>query len=190
MKLRVLLRDIHHWAALLVALPVAVMIGAGVLLMLKKEVGWIQPPTQAGVERSGVPTKTFQELFEAARAVPQARIDTWADLDRVDVKPGKGVVKFVAANRWEVQVDTHTGKVLQAAYRRSDLIESIHDGSFFADWAKLYVFLPAGVVLFVMWATGMYLFILPHWKRRERAKRRARERGLTERTATNPTPAE
>ena len=32
--------------------------------------------------------------------------------------------------------------------RRSDLIESIHDGSYFGgDWTKLGLFLPAGIVL-------------------------------------------
>ena len=142
MKPQILFRKVHHWAAIVVALPLAVMIGAGVLLMLKKDLDWVQPPTVTGAS-TAFPAVPLDELFAAARATGRAGIDRWQDLDRVDFKPDKGVVKFVSASRWEVQVDTATGQVLQVAYRRSDLIESIHDGSFFADWTKLYLFLPS-----------------------------------------------
>jgi hypothetical protein len=52
------------------------------------------------------------------------------------------------------------------AYRRSDVIEQIHDGSFFSDAVKLYVFLPTGVFLILMWGTGLYLFLLPRLRRK------------------------
>ncbi len=173
MKLRVLLRHIHHWGAFVIALPVLVMIGAGILLMLKKDVDWIQPPTAAGAAPGAVPAIDMSMLFAAATSVPEAGFESWADMDRVDIKPDKGVVKFIGVNRWEVQVDTANGEVLHVAFRRSDLIESIHDGSFFADWSKLYLFLPAGVGLFILWATGIYLFVLPHAMRARRRKRQA-----------------
>lgn len=141
--------------------------------MLKKEVSWIQPPTVSGVS-SQMPVLGLPELFAAAQSVEKAGLRTWADLDRVDIKPGKGVVKFVGENRWEVQVDTATGEVLQVAFRRSDLIESLHDGSFFAGWTKLFLFLPSGAILLVLWGTGLYLFFLPRVKnyQKHRAKRR------------------
>lgn len=167
LKPQVLLRKIHHWGSIFVALPLLLMIGAGILLMLKKEVNWIQPETVAG-SQTGVPSLTMAELFAAAQAVPEANIGEWHTLKRVDFKPGKGLVKFVGSNNWEVQVDTHTGDILQVAFRRSDVIESLHDGSFFSDATKLYLFLPAGILLFVLWATGLYLFFLPHIKKRQK----------------------
>lgn len=91
---------------------------------------------------------------------------TWDDVDRLDVRPSKGVVKVRARSGWEVQVDAKTGEVLQAAVRRSDLIESLHDGSFFHEKVKLWIFLPAGLILAGLWGTGIYLFFLPLWKRR------------------------
>lgn len=36
MKLQVLLRKIHHWGSIVIAIPLLVMIGAGVLLQMKK----------------------------------------------------------------------------------------------------------------------------------------------------------
>ena len=65
-------------------------------------------------------------------------------------------------NRWEVQIDTETKQVLHVAYRRSDLIEQLHDGSWFNEKVKLYIFLPSGIILFILWITGLYMFILPY----------------------------
>ena len=83
----------------------------------------------------------------------------------------EGIFKFVSKTNWEVQVDTHTSEVLSVAQRRSDIIESIHDGSFFADWVKLWIFLPAGVGLFVLWVSGVYLFSSSEYKKRRINKR-------------------
>ncbi len=80
----------------------------------------------------------------------------------MDVRSGTGVVKVRAENHWELQIDTTNGEVLQVAVRRSDLIESIHDDSFFHENFKLWVFLPSAIVLAGIWGTGIYLFLLPY----------------------------
>lgn len=147
------------------------MIGAGVLLMVKKEFNWIQPPSQKGIDRQLVPMASMQDLFDAALTVDVAEFTRWDELQRADLKPGKGIIKFVSKSNWEVQVDTHTAEVLSIAQRRSDVIESIHDGSFFADWVKLWVFLPAGIGLFVLWITGIYLFTSAEYKKRKKRRR-------------------
>jgi uncharacterized iron-regulated membrane protein len=107
------------------------------------------------------PRISFDRVLETARGVPEAGIRSWDDVDRVDVRPSRGLLKVTSRTRWELQIDLETGALLQSAYRRSDLIESIHDGSFFHPWAKLGVFLPAGILLTVMLVTGLYLFWLP-----------------------------
>ena len=174
MKAQVLLRKIHHWGSAIIMLQMGIVIGAGVILQLKKEIDWIQPSTMRGSAPSDIPAKTMEELFVAAQQVEELELESWPDLSRVDFKPDKGVVKFVAANNWEAQIDASTGEPLQIAFRRSDIIESIHDGSFFADWVKLYIFFPSALILLVLWATGIYLFFLPHvkqWQKNNRAKK-------------------
>ncbi len=167
-----LLRQIHYWLSLAVMVPLGVMIAAGLVLMLKKDVDWIQPPTVSGAAPRAVPRHDLASLFAIAQGVEELRLEAWTDLSRVDVKPGKGVIKFVAANNWEVQIDTHTGDVLQVAFRRSDIIEQIHDGSFFGREIKLFVFLPTGVLLLIMWGTGGYLFVLPQLRTWQKARKR------------------
>ena len=118
-----------------------------------------------------MPMVSMQELFNAASEIEKAGFTNWEELNRADLKPGKGIIKFVSKTNWEVQVDTHTSEVLSVAQRRSDIIESIHDGSFFADWVKLWIFLPAGVGLFVLWVSGVYLFSSSEYKKRRVNKR-------------------
>ena len=135
---------------------------------MKKVSPYIQPPTQHGAGTE--PAIGFERILEVARSVPEVEIESWEDIDRLDVRPGKGVVKVRCKNRYEVQIDTETSEILQVAVRPSDLIESIHDGSYFNDHFKLWVFLPAGIVLAMLVITGIYLFLLPYLVRRKRVR--------------------
>lgn len=166
MNWKKLTRKTHYWASLFIAIPSAIVIGSGLILQMKKQSSWVQPPTARGSAKT--PTLTFDEILKVAATVKEAEIESWSDVDRLDVRPGKGVVKVRANNRWEVQIDAKDAKVLHSQYRRSDLIESIHDGSFFHPLAKMWLFLPAGIALFIMWLTGIYLFLMPYLGRRKR----------------------
>jgi len=166
MKSKILNRKLHRWAAIVTALPIVIVIVSGIILQVKKEFDWIQPPTQLGTDN--VPVLSFDQILDAVRDVPDAGLTSWEDIDRLDVRPGKGIIKVRGNNDQEIQLDAATGKVLQVAIRRSDFIESIHDGSFFHESFKLWVFLPSAVILAVMWGTGIYLFLLPYMLRRHR----------------------
>lgn len=161
-------RRVHRVGAVAVLLPSAVIFLSGLLLHMKKEWAWVQPPMKTGA--SSVPSVALADLLERAKSVEEAGVTSWDDIDRLEFRPRTGVVKVRCRSRWEIQMDGSTGAVLQTAYRRSDLIESIHDGSFFHRLAKLWVFLPAGLVLVVLWSTGAYLFALPYAVRRRRRR--------------------
>ncbi|MEM6673587.1 MAG: PepSY domain-containing protein [Planctomycetota bacterium] len=167
-------RRLHRMGALLAAAPLLVVITSGILLQLKKDWGWVQPPTQRG--STSELTIDWDTIIQSAASVPEAGILSWDDVDRLDVRPGKGMLKVRGKNRWEVQVDAVTGAVLQSSYRRSDLIESIHDGSVFHERAKLWIFLPTALVLLALWVTGIYLWLLPHLVRRRRRVKANRTR--------------
>ena len=164
-------RKLHRWGALIVCVPLLLVILTGLLLQVKKQVSWIQPPTKVG--SSNAPEITWDQILDAAKNINEANINSWQDVDRLDVRPAKGIVKIQSRNRWELQIDSKSGTILSSTYRRSDLIESLHDGSFFTESAKLWIFLPSGMVLLGLWATGAYLWWLPI--RVKRKKKRKRE---------------
>lgn len=170
---RILSRKAHRWGAIAIALPFLVVIASGLLLQLKKQVAWVQPPEVKG---SGVtPSIALDRVLQIAQGTPEAGIQGWADIDRIDVRPAKGILKVTSMTRWELQIDSETGAVLHSAYRRSDWLESLHDGSWFHPLAKLWVFFPSGVIVLVLWLTGLYLFLLPFQTRRNRARLLAAE---------------
>ena len=149
-------RKTHYWGSFIILLPVLIIIITGIFLQLKKDVVWIQPETTTG-QISNDPSISFEQILTIAKTIKVAEISSWNDIDRLDVRIGKGIVKVRSNNRWEIQIDTHSGEVTQVAYRRSDLIERIHDGSWFHDKVKLWIFLPSGIILFVLWITGFYM---------------------------------
>lgn len=162
-------RRLHRWGSVATLLPFALVILTGLVLQLKKQVAWVQPPT-ARSEAPGL-VIGWDGLLDAARGVPEAGISGWDDVDRIDVRPGRGIAKVRSNASWEVQIDTVTGAVLASEYRRSDLIESLHDGSFFGEWVKLGVFLPSGLIVFGLLGTGVVLWWMPHGARLRKKRR-------------------
>lgn len=172
MSFNVLNRKIHYWVGFGAALPLLVMIASGLLLQGKKQFTWVQPPEVRGTGTT--PAIDLEAILAAVKTVPAMNVQSWDDVNRLDVRIGRGMVKVWLMNGYEVQVDLGTGQVLQTAYRRSDLIESIHDGSFFGgDWVKLGLFLPAGLALLVLWLGGAWMWWVPF-----AAKRARKSRGL------------
>ena len=155
------------------AVPLLLVVLTGLLLQFKKQVAWIQPATKRGETEQLL--ISWDNVLDAAKAIPAAEVESWKDIDRLDVRPSKGVIKIRCKNRWELQLDSSSGNVLSSAYRRSDFIESLHDGSFFSDYVKLYVFSANGLILLGLWITGAWLWYLPIGVKRKKKKKRSAE---------------
>lgn len=153
-------RKIHHWVSIFIALPLLLILCTGMLLLVKKQVSWVQPKTQSG--QSGTPSLEFSRILEIAQAVPEAKIAGWQDIDRLDVRPSGGIIKIRCKNNWEIQLDHASGEILQSTFRRSDIIESIHDGSIFHEQAKPWLFLTCAAGFLLLWMSGLYLFVISH----------------------------
>ncbi len=166
MSLKKTNRTIHKWVSIIIAIPLLVILITGALLLVKKEFSILQPPTMKGQERK--PTIAFSQILTIASAIEKAEITSWQDIDRLDVRPSKGIIKIRTNNNLEIQIDASNGKVLHVAQRNSDLIESIHDGTFFEKNANLWLMLPVAVASLIMLVTGIILFTLPYLKNRSK----------------------
>jgi uncharacterized iron-regulated membrane protein len=164
-----LTRKIHYWLGAIIALPLLVVVASGILLQLKKQLTWVQPAEQ----KPPIKALTIgpEQMLQALQQDPELKVQSWDQVERIDIRPQKGLAKLTLETGLEVQIDTSNGKILQKAVRRSDLIEAIHDGSFFAgDYTKLGLFLPTAIALLLMLITGMWLWWLP--LKTKRAKRK------------------
>ena len=169
----VLNRKLHYWGAAIIAIPLLALFVTGLLLQMKKHWAWVQPVEQRGSTKA--PVIELSGILKAIRehSDPHVAVQTWDDIKRLDVRPDRGVAKATLHNDYEVQVDLGTGRVMQVAYRRSDWIETIHDGSIFGDWVKLGVVLPSACVLLFLWGSGMWRWTYPLINRRKARRRRA-----------------
>jgi len=172
-------RLVHKWVSIVIAIPLLVVFVTGILLLTKKEFDFIQPPTARG--ESTVPSISFDQVLAVANTVERAQINSWDDIDRLDVRPGKGIIKIRSRNRFEIQVDGRTGDILHVAKRRSDFIESIHDGTFFQKNANLWLMLPVAITALVMAITGIIMFFIPYLKKKRRKKGAVKEKGFEKR---------
>lgn len=162
-------RRIHYWATAFVALPLLLVLLTGVLLQIKKQWSFVQPPEMRGL--GSEPTISFERLLSSLRDHLEQPALAWKDILRIDVRPAKALAKVLLPDQIEAQVDLSSGKVLHVATRRSDLIESLHDGSFFlGDVSKFGIFLPMALTLLLMWVTGVILFVTPIMLSRRRKR--------------------
>lgn len=169
MKLIKLNRLIHQWASIVIVVPFIVIVGSGSLLLLKKEIEYIQPSSSKGIARA--PSISFDIVLAQLTTLPEINVSSWEDIDRLDVRPSKGIIKVQTKGDWEIQLDAHNGDVLKVAIRRSDIIEAIHDGTYWQDSANLWLTLPLSIVLLFISITGIVLFFLPYYKRARNRRR-------------------
>ena len=165
-------RRYHKWLGLGLGGLLTVSAVTGLLLGWKKQSDWLQPPTQRGTAGTLAEWRSLDVIEAAAvEAFRQnAPHDAPAEVDRMDVRPGKNSVKVrFAYDDYEVQVDGITAEVLSVGQRNADWIERIHDGSIVSDGFKLASMNALGIGLVVMTATGAWLWYGP---RRMRARRR------------------
>lgn len=163
-------RTTHRWGSIIIAIPFLVTLITGILLLLKKEISFIQPSTASG-STVNHPQLPFEQILLVAQTVKQANIHSWQDINRLDVRPSKGMIKVRAKSRWEIQIDASTGEILKTAYRRSDIIEALHDFSYWQDKANLWFTLPIAIILLALSITGVILFFIPYYRRYKNKQR-------------------
>ena len=76
MRVPKLIRTTHYWGSLICILPVLIVLGSGLLLLLKKDVGWIQPPTVKTAARA--PEISFSRILEVAIEIDELQVNDWS----------------------------------------------------------------------------------------------------------------
>jgi len=166
----------HKWVGIALSAVFVVIATTGFLLLIKKRVDWIQPPTMVGIAGEVDQFISMAELARIVETQGHADFASWDDVDRIDVRPGKRIYKVRSKHHHtEIQVDAVSGAVLGVASRPSDLIETIHDGSFFADWVHDWFMPVVPFALLFMVFSGFWLWLEPKVRRRQRQRQKRRQ---------------
>ncbi|MBI9016527.1 MAG: PepSY domain-containing protein [Phycisphaerae bacterium] len=164
-------RTVHKWLGIIFAIAFLEIAVTGLLLLEKKNYNWIQPETKKGSEGGVEDFITNQKLFEVVLAAGHKDFSTMDDIDRVDFRPGKRVFKVQSKHNYrEIQVDAVNNDILSIATRNSDMIEALHDGSYFGEFVHRWLMRAFAVVTVVLTITGLYLWLAPALKKAKRQK--------------------
>lgn len=149
----------------------------GLLLGIKKHTGLLAP-TQQGTSpdlSKWLPIDSLQHI-----AVQTLRDSVSPDLsnaiDRIDIRPEKGIVKFIFKDHYRaLQIDGTTGRLLLIEKRESDFIEKLHDGSILDklfgtsnEQVKVGYTVVMGFSLFMLVLSGFWLWYGPKRLRKSR----------------------
>ncbi len=178
------LRKLHRQIAILLFVFFLIMSITGLLLGWKKNsFGIILPPSSKGISTDLKTWLPFDSLHTIAVKALRDSVSPAlsAELERIDARPQKGMVKFVFEDDyWEIQVDGTTGNVLQITKRKSDIIENIHDGTILDvlfntknDQFKLSYTTIMGLSLLMLTISGFWLWYGP--KRLRSLKKKSNE---------------
>ncbi|UFH45138.1 PepSY domain-containing protein [Flavobacterium galactosidilyticum] len=177
-----ILRKLHRQIAIFLFAFFLIISITGLLLGWKKNsFGIILPPTSKGVStdlKTWLPLDSLQTI--AVTTLHDSISKTLSsDIERIDARPSKGIVKFVFNDDyWEIQLDGTTGNVLQINRRKSDIIENIHDGTILDvlfntknDQFKLSYTTIMGLALLALTGTGFWLWYGPKRIRQQKQNR-------------------
>lgn len=126
-----LVRRIHRLTASFLSVTLLIVAVTGILLGWKKNSnGYLHPDSHQGTTTDIARWLPLDSLRTIAimRLHETAGEELSEELDRIDIRPDYGMVKFVFAHHYHgIQLDAATGELLHRERRRSDVIEDIHD---------------------------------------------------------------
>ncbi len=161
-------RKMHKWLAVPMFLVMFVIGFSGLLLGWKKQTALL-PKTQKGATENSSDWIKIDSLVLIARSYSKNNLKKEDEIDRIDIRPQKGIAKIVFAQHFtELQLDCKTGEILSVSTRKSDFIEKIHDGSIVdyfvktsSDQFKLFYTTAASLSLILLSFSGFWLWYNP-----------------------------
>ncbi len=161
-------RPLHRWVGVPLTVLIVLSSVTGILLGWKKQFAVLQPPVQRGASLDARDWLPLHQISAAAEAALHARLgEPPGPIDRLDVRPSKGVAKVLFRDGfWEAQVDLSTARVLSVDRRASDFIETLHDGSLFGEGGRVTVSTLLGLGLLLLSMSGLWLWWGPRLTRR------------------------
>ena len=180
-KILRIFRKVHRTTGALLFIFFFFISVSGILLGWKNNsLGVLLPKTLEGTSTNLKHWLPIDSLHKNACKILHDSVssDLSLELNRIDIRKNKGVVKFLFENHYsEIQLDGTTGKLLQISERQSDFIENLHDGSILDKYFKttqsqfklIYTTI-MGFALLLFTITGFWLWYGP--KKMKRQKRR------------------
>lgn len=159
-------RKWHRWISIVIALPFIITLSTGILLATRGFNSWVQPDYPSPKSSLAI---SFPQILDAARSIPEAKIQDWKDISQIDIRPAVGNIRVRAKfTQWEIQIDGITGKVTGTGIRRASFLTALHEGAYFGPIVRYGIFFPSALGVFFLLISGVYIFLQPFFFKRKK----------------------
>ncbi len=157
---------LHRWLGITLGLVLMLSAVTGFLLLRKKDHEWLQPTMMRGEAGPAARLQPLPAVYAAVFALGVPEFRSESDIARIDFRPAQRVHKVISKHDdLEVQVCAITLRTQGPAPRRSDLLERLHDGSYFGDFAHGALMPLAAITLLFLATSGYVMWAWPKWLR-------------------------
>ena len=162
---------LHRWLGVAAGLVLLLTALTGFVLLIKKDYDWIQPTTMKCAEGTLAEVQPIAKVYEAVLALGVDGFASEDDIKRIDFRPDKRLHKVISRHdNLEVQVCAITLQTSVPKQRRSDWFESLHDGSWFGDFAHDRVMPMVAIILLYLGMSGYVMWLYPKWKKLQKRR--------------------
>lgn len=162
-------RKWHKWVSIIVLIPFMITIITGVALLFRGNINWLSPQFP---ETSGSLQVSFEQILKASQSVPEMQINSWADVNRIQINPEKGSIVVRGKNNYQIQIDGGSGEVNGAGPLRTPLFVSLHEGTFWTGKSGRFIIgLPMALAVLFLSVSGLVLFFQPSFMRKALQKK-------------------
>ncbi len=157
---------LHRWLGATAGVVLLLTSITGILLLVKKDYAWIQPGTMQCAEGTVAELQPLAKVYEAVFALDLPQFQSEAYIARIDFRPGKRLHKVISVHdHVEVQVCAITLKTSGPNVRRSDWLESLHDGSWFGGFMHDRIMPLVALIVLFLASSGYIIWLYPKWKK-------------------------
>ncbi|MGB0837025.1 MAG: PepSY domain-containing protein [Flavobacteriaceae bacterium] len=165
-------RKVHKYSGISLFVFFIIIGFTGLLLTWKKNSSELIMPETRSIEMASLSkaSSLFDLESKVKNYIDVHSLNTeYSELDKIDIRPTKGIGKFIYKNGDEYQISLESGQILNYGKRYSDLFEKLHDGSYISDPFKLFYGTIMSLSLVIFSLTGFWLYLGPkNIKKRKR----------------------
>lgn len=160
-------RSLHRWIGFVASLFLAIISVTGFFLAMKDRFAFMRPPVQEAVKlENASQILPISKALDIAFGAGHPELSELSQVDRVDYRPKDNIFKIISKDGYrEVQVDGTRGTIVSDAFRNDQLMEDIHDMSYFADAMHGYLLPTVALGLCFLSISGVFIFFTPIYRR-------------------------
>ena len=146
-------KKIVQWHIILGAicsLPLLLTAITGVFLILRQHLSFMQPPE---IRR---PAIMINKLISPEKIIDVSGINP-SLVNTIIYKPKSGIIQVRTNDQLEYHFSALDGSVLQFGPKRTSLFIQLHEGSYFGELVKNFVFIPMAFIFILVLFSGIYL---------------------------------